>query len=165
MHQSTSLSLSQTICPRCVSRQFLTLPIAQSLLPVIFGYSLSLEAVVMRRLRRWKRLWQRSLTRSQQRTTIGPSISCWNGTKLHCNRSRLLRKGPEFHKFIINKSAHPKMYGNSSHAPRIYANTYVLFFNCFRFTLKLYKEINILYTHTNRYTHKHVRVIWIYVSY
>ena len=30
-----------------------------------FGYSLSSEAVVMRQLRRWKRLWRRSLTHSR----------------------------------------------------------------------------------------------------
>ena len=47
---------------------------------VTFGYSLSSEAVVMRQLRRWKRLWQRSLTRSHKRTSMGPSRSCWNGT-------------------------------------------------------------------------------------
>ena len=63
MHQSTTLSLSQTIWPRWASRQFLSLPIVQTLLPVTFGYSLSSEAVVMRQLRRWKRLWRRSLTR------------------------------------------------------------------------------------------------------
>ena len=39
------------------------LPIVQTLVPVTFGYSLSLEAVVMRQLRIWKRLWRRSLTR------------------------------------------------------------------------------------------------------
>ena len=60
--------------------QFLSLPIVQTLLPVTFGYSLSPEAVVMRQLRRWKRLWRRSLTRSHKRTSIGPSRSCWNGT-------------------------------------------------------------------------------------
>ena len=64
MHQSTTPSLSQTIWPRWVSRQFVTFPIVQTLLPVTFGYSLSSEAVVMRQLRRWKRLWRRSLTRS-----------------------------------------------------------------------------------------------------
>ena len=48
MHQSTTPSLSQTIWPRWASRQFLTLPIVQTLLPVTFGYSLSSEAVVMR---------------------------------------------------------------------------------------------------------------------
>ena len=80
MHQSTTPSLSQAIWPRWVSRQFLSLPIAQTLLPVTFGYSLSLEAVVMRQLRRWKRLWRRSLTRSHKRTSMGPSRSCWNGT-------------------------------------------------------------------------------------
>ena len=46
----------QTIWPRWVSRQFLTLPIVQTLLPVTFGYFLSSEDVVMRQLRRWKRL-------------------------------------------------------------------------------------------------------------
>ena len=54
LHQSTTLSLSQTIWPRWASRQFLTLPIVQTLLPVTFGYSLSAEAVVMRQLRTYK---------------------------------------------------------------------------------------------------------------
>ena len=80
MHQSTTPSLSQTIWPRWTSRQFLSLPKVQTLLPVTFGYSLSSEAVVMRQLRRWKRLWRRSLIRSHKRTTMGPSRSCWNVT-------------------------------------------------------------------------------------
>ena len=74
--QCTTPSLSQTIWPRWAPRQFLTLPIVQTLLPVTFGYSLSPEAVAMRQLRRWKRLWRRSLTRSYKRTPR----SCWNGT-------------------------------------------------------------------------------------
>ena len=56
-------------------------PYSPDLLPVTFGYSLSSEAVVMRQLRSWKRLWRRSLTRSYKRTSMGPSRSCWNGTK------------------------------------------------------------------------------------
>ena len=80
MHQSTTPSLSQTIWPRWASRQFLTLPIVQTLLPVTFAYSLSSEAVVMRQLRRWKRLWRRSLTRLHKRTSMRHSRSCWNGT-------------------------------------------------------------------------------------
>ena len=60
--------------------QCLSLPIVETLLPVTFGYSLSSEAVVMRQLRRWKRLWRRSLIRSHKRTSMGPSRSCWNGT-------------------------------------------------------------------------------------
>ena len=79
-HQSTTPSLSQTILPRWASRHFLTVPIVQTLLPVNFAYSLSSGAVVMRQLRRWKRLWRRSLTRSHKRTSMGPSRSCWNGT-------------------------------------------------------------------------------------
>ena len=76
MHQSTTPSLSQTIWSRWASRQFLSLPIAHTLLPVTFGYSLSSEAVVMRQLRRWKRLWRRTLIRSHKRTSVGPSRSC-----------------------------------------------------------------------------------------
>ena len=40
MYQSTTPSLSQTIWPRWASRQLLTLPIVQNLLPVTFAYSL-----------------------------------------------------------------------------------------------------------------------------
>ena len=39
MHQSTTPSLSKTIWPRWASRQFLSLPIVQTLLPVIFWLS------------------------------------------------------------------------------------------------------------------------------
>ena len=73
-------SLSQTIWPRWASRQFFTVPIIQTLVPVTFGCSLSSETVVMRQLRRWKRLWRKSLIRSHKRTSMGPSKSCWNGT-------------------------------------------------------------------------------------
>ena len=57
-------------------RQFVILPIVQTLLPVTFAYSLSSEAVVMRQLRRWKGLWRRSLTRSHKKTSMGPCRSC-----------------------------------------------------------------------------------------
>ena len=40
--------------------------IVHTLLPMTFGYFLSSEAVVMRELRRWKRLWRRSLTLTQE---------------------------------------------------------------------------------------------------
>ena len=70
MHQSTTPSLSQTIWPRWASRHFLSFPIVQTLLHVTFPYSLSSAAVVMRQLRRWKRLWWRSLTRSYKIGTI-----------------------------------------------------------------------------------------------
>ena len=79
MHQSTTPSLPQTIWPRWASRQFLSLPTVQSLLPVTFAYSLSSQAVVMRQLRSWKMLWRRSLIHSQKRISMGPSRSCWNG--------------------------------------------------------------------------------------
>ena len=84
MHQSTIPSTSQPIWPRWESRQFLSLPIVQTLLPVYFGYSLTsrknLQAVVMRQLWRWKRQRGRLLTRSHKGTSMGPSQNFWNGT-------------------------------------------------------------------------------------
>ena len=97
IHQSTTPSLSQTIWPRWASRQFLSLPTVQILLPVTFAYSLSsrknLEAVVMRQLRRWKRLWRSSLTHSHKRTSMGPSRSCWNGTTSALQPKEITSKG------------------------------------------------------------------------
>ena len=104
IHQSTTPSLSQTIWPRWASRQFVTLPIVHTLLPVTFAYSLSSEVVVMRQLRRWKRLWWRSLTRSHKRT----SMKLLEWYKCICSRRRLLQRGLEFHENTINKSAHKK---------------------------------------------------------
>ena len=89
MHQSTTPSLSQTIWQSWPSRQLLTVPIFQTLLPVTFGYSLSSEAVVMRQLRRWKRLWRRSLTRSHKRT----SRSCWSGRTSALQPEKMTSKG------------------------------------------------------------------------
>ena len=97
MHQSTTPSSSQTIWPRWASRQFLSLPIVKTLLRVTFAYSLNLrknlEAVVMRQLRRWKRLWQRSLTYSHKRTSMGRSRSCWNGTTSALQPGEITLKG------------------------------------------------------------------------
>ena len=91
--QSTTPSLSQTIWPRWASRQFLKLPRVQTLFPVTFGYSQSSEAVVMRQLRRWKRLWRRSLIRSHKKTSMGSSRSCWNGTTSALQPGEIASKG------------------------------------------------------------------------
>ena len=80
MMATETKTLTSTIWPRLASRQFLSFPIVQTLLPVTFGYSLSSETAVMRQLRRWKRLWRRSLTRSHKRTSMGPCRCCWNST-------------------------------------------------------------------------------------
>ena len=93
IHQSTTPSLSQTIWPRWASRQFLTLPIVQTLLPVTFAYSLSSVAVVMRQLRRWKTLWRRLLICSHKRTSMEPSRSCWNGTTSALQPEEITSKG------------------------------------------------------------------------
>ena len=93
MHHSKTPSLSLTIWPRWASRQFLSHPIVETLLPVAFGYSLSSEAVVMRQLRRWKRLWRRSLAHSHKRTSMGRSGSCWNGTTSALQLEEITSKG------------------------------------------------------------------------
>ena len=91
--QYTSRQLHRCHRPRWASRQFLALPIVQTLLPVTFAYSLSSEAVVMRQLMRWKRLWQRSLTCSHKRTSMGPSRSCWNSTTSALQLEEIISKG------------------------------------------------------------------------
>ena len=108
MHQSTTPSLSRCIWLRWASRQFVTLPIVQTLLPVTFGYSLSSGAVVMRQLKRWKRLWRRSLTRSRKRTFMRPSRSYWNCTISALQLEEITSKGLGFHVCTINKSANTK---------------------------------------------------------
>ena len=90
---SSQLHQSQTIWPRWASRQFLTLPIVQTLFPVIFGYSLSSEAIIMRQLRRWKRLWWRSLTCSHKRTSMERSRSCQNDTTSVLQPEEITLKG------------------------------------------------------------------------
>ena len=84
------------------SRQFLSLPIVLTLLPVTFAYSLSSEAVVMKQLRRWKRLWQRSLTKGLR---WGLPEVVGTVQQVYCSRRRLLQRGLEFHVYTINKSA------------------------------------------------------------
>ena len=68
----------RTIWPRWAIKTVLQPPYTPDLAPCDFSYSLSSDAVVMRQLRRWKRLWRRLLTRSHKRTSMGPSRSCWN---------------------------------------------------------------------------------------
>ena len=48
-----------------------SLPIVETLLAVTFGYSLSLEAVVMRQLSRWKRLWRKVIDTPTQEDFYG----------------------------------------------------------------------------------------------
>ena len=61
------------------------------LLPVIMR--LFLFPVVMRQLRRWKRLWRRSLTHIHKGTSIGPSRSCWNGRTSALQLKEITSKG------------------------------------------------------------------------
>ena len=93
IHQSITPSLSHTVRQKRASRLFLSLPIALTLLPVTFAYSLSSETIVMRQLRRWKRLWRMTLTRSHKRTSIWPARSCWNCTTSAFQPEDIISKG------------------------------------------------------------------------
>ena len=108
IHQSTTLSLSLTIWPRWVSTQFLSLPIVQTLLSVTFVYSLSLEAVFMRQLRRWRGCDEDHWHAHTRGLRWGLPEVVRTVQQVHCSRRRLLRRGLEFHVCTINKSAHTK---------------------------------------------------------
>ena len=106
MHQSTTPSLSQTIWPRWASKQFLTLPIVETLLPVTFAYSLSCR---YERIEEMKEAVTKVIDMLTQEDFHGafPEVV---GTvqQVHCCRRRLLRRGLEFHVCTINKSANTK---------------------------------------------------------
>ena len=114
----------------CNQGQFLPLPIVQTLLPVTFGYSLSSEAVVMRQLRRWKRLWRRSLTRSHKRTSMGPSRSYWNGQTSALQPEEITLKGTRVScVYYQKKCPYEKKSGNLFNDPHIIAYSKYEFFN------------------------------------
>ena len=158
MHQSTTLSLSQTIWPRWASRQFVTIPTVQTLLPVTFGYSLSSEAVIMRQLRRCKRLWQRSLTCSHKRTSMGFSRSCWNGTTSALQLEEITLKGTRVPcvyyqwKWPYEKSLETYLM------ILIYKYIYIYIYVC----MCIYMPTDI-YMHTHIYIYMHTPHIYIYI--
>ena len=128
-------------------------PYCPDLTPVTFAYSL----VVMRQLRRWKRLWRKSLTCSHKRTSMEPPEVVGTVQQVHCSWRRLLRRWLEFHVCTINKSAHTKKSGNLFNELRIYIYIYI-----YTHTHK-YIYIIYIYTHTHT-THTHIYVyIYIYI--
>ena len=67
----------------------------------------------MRQLRRWKRLWKRSLTCSDKRTSMGPYRSCWNGTTSALQPEEITSKGTRVSwVFIRKKCSYEKRSGN-----------------------------------------------------
>ena len=108
MHQSTTPSLSQTLWPRWASRQFLSLPIVRTLLPVTFAFSLSSESVVMRQFRSERGCgeghWHAD---TRGLPWVLPEV-VGMVQQVYRSRRRLLRRELEFHVCTINKSAHTK---------------------------------------------------------
>ena len=126
MHQSTTPSLSQAIWPRWASRQFLSLPIVHTFLPVTFGYFLSSEAVVMRQLRIERGCDEGHWHAHTRELQWGLPEVVGTVQQVHCSWWRLLRRGQEFHVCTINKSAHTKKKsGNLFNDPRIYIYIYI----------------------------------------
>ena len=95
-HQDNAPVHNSILVTDYLTKMGITLPIVQSLLPVTVGYYLSarknFETVVMRKLRR-KRLWRRSLTRSHERTSMGPSRCLCNGTAGALQPEEITSKG------------------------------------------------------------------------
>ena len=142
MHQSTTPSLSQTIWPRWASRQFLSLSIVQTLLPVTFGYSLGSEAVVMRQLR--ERGCDEGYWHGHTRGLLWGLAEVFGTVQVHCCHWRLLRRWLEFHMCTINKSAHTKSLETYC-MHLVYINIYI------------YTDIYIcIHTHTHTHTHIYI---------
>ena len=95
MHQYTTPSLSLTIWPRWASRQFLSLPIVKTLVPVTFGYSLSSESCRYETIEEIKEAVTKFID------TPPPDVV---GTvqQVHCSRRRLLRRELEFQVCTLN---------------------------------------------------------------
>ena len=113
------------IWPRWASREFLSLPIVQSLLPVTFGYSLSSEAIV------WDNWGDERDCDEGHWHTHTRGLPCGlpevirTVRQVDCSWRRLLRRGLEFHVCTINKSTHTKKSGNLFNDPRMYVCMYV----------------------------------------
>ena len=81
-------------------------PYSPDLAPCDFWLFPKLEAVIMRQLRIWKRLWRRWLTCSRKSTSMDLSEVVGTVQQAHCSRKRLLWRGLQFHVRTINKSVH-----------------------------------------------------------
>ena len=126
MHQSTTPSLSQTIWPRWASRQFLSLPIVQTLLPVTFDYSLSSRKNC--RIETIERGCDEGHWHGHTRGLPWGLPEVIGMVQVHCRR--LLQRGLEFHGYTSNKSAHTKKSGNLLKAPHI--SQIKILIECFR---------------------------------
>ena len=83
----------------------------------------------MRQLRRWKRLWRRSLTCSHKRTSMGPSRSGWNGTTSALQLEEITLKGTRVLCVLSIKVPIRKKSGNLFNDPHIYIYIYIYSIN------------------------------------
>ena len=109
MHQSTTPFLSQTIWPRWALRQFLSLPVVQTLLPKLKGC--------------------RYETIEKMKEAVTKVIDTLKQEDFHGAFQKLLERyikciaaegGLEFHMYTINKSAHTKKVRKLINDPRIF---------------------------------------------
>ena len=106
---SPQQSLSQTIWPRWASRQFVTLPIVQTLLPCDFWLFPKLRGCRNETIEEMKEAVTKVIDTHTQEDFHGVLQKLFERLKqVHCSRRRLLRRGLEFHVCTINKSAHTK---------------------------------------------------------
>ena len=82
------------------------------LAPYDFCLFPKLRGIVTRQLRRWKRLWRRSLTRSHKRTSLMLSRSCGNGKTSALQPEDITSKRTSFMRVLSIKVPIRKKSGN-----------------------------------------------------
>ena len=109
MHQSTTPYLSQTIWPGWASRQFLTLPIVETLHPRDFWLFPKLRGCRYETIEEMKEAITKVIdTLTQKEISLGLLEVIGTVEQVHCSRRRLLWRGREFHVCTISKSAQTK---------------------------------------------------------
>ena len=122
MHQSITPSLSQTIWPRWVSRQFVTLPIVQTLLPVTFGYSLSSRYETIEEMKEAVKMVIDKVTQEDVHEVFQEVLERHN---------KCIAAGGDYFVCTINKNGHTKnKSGNLFNDPRVYIYIYIYIYVC-----------------------------------
>ena len=93
MHHSTTPFLSQTIWPRCASRQFLSLTIVKSLAPCDFWLFPKLRGCHYETIEEMKEAVTKIIDTLTQEDFHEPSRSCWNGTTSALQPEEITSKG------------------------------------------------------------------------
>ena len=168
MYQSTTPSLSQTIWQRWASRQFLSLPTVQTLLPVTFAYSLRSEAVVMRQFEEMKEAMTKVIDTLTQKDFNGAFQKSSEWYKCIVAEGDYFEVDYAFMCVLAIKNAHTKKSANLFNDPRIYIYIYIHTHTrvCQCTFVPIYAhEYNYIITDSSTWAYIYIYIyIYIYVS-